>query len=367
MESLASAVRSAQVTVPCKNLQATMDFFIKRLGFRLDAIFPADSPATAVLSGHGVTLRLERNSGARVPSLRLLCDFSRLPAGAERELKAPDGMRIELVEARPRVEGPAGQQKFVINRPSGPRAWGAGRATMQYRDLIPGRLGGRFVASHIRIPGGGAVPDYVHYHRIRLQMIFCKAGWVKVVYEDQGRPFVLRAGDCVLQPPEIRHRVLEASKGLEVVEVGCPAMHETFADHDLALPNGRVKPGREFDGQRFVCHQAKTAKWRPWKIAGYEVRDTGIAAATRGLADVQVIRSSGTHSGSLRHDGELFFIFVLRGKLSLRSPRFGSHELGEDASCVIPARVHFELAARDELEMLAVALPADGLQVTRRR
>ena len=84
---------------------------------------------------------------------------------------------------------------------------------MRYRDLVPGRLGGRYIASHIEIPDGGTVPDYVHFHDVVFQMIFCAAGWVRVVYEDQGEPFVLHAGDCVLQPPLIRHRVLEASPG----------------------------------------------------------------------------------------------------------------------------------------------------------
>src|SRR5438105_9372181 len=58
MEPLASAVRSAEVVVPCCDLQATMDFFLERLGFRLEVIFPADAPSTAVICGHGVTLRL---------------------------------------------------------------------------------------------------------------------------------------------------------------------------------------------------------------------------------------------------------------------------------------------------------------------
>ena len=35
----------------------------------------------------------------------------------------------------------------------------AGRAGMVYRDLIPDRLGGAFIASHITIPEGGPVPD----------------------------------------------------------------------------------------------------------------------------------------------------------------------------------------------------------------
>jgi quercetin dioxygenase-like cupin family protein len=106
-----------------------------------------------------------------------------------------------------------------------------GRAGMEYRDLIPDRLGGRVVASHIRITRGGEVPDYVHYHKIQFQMIYCKSGWVRVVYEDQGPAFVLEAGDCVLQPPEIRHRVLESSASAEVIEVSSPAEHETWVEH----------------------------------------------------------------------------------------------------------------------------------------
>ena len=35
---------------------------------------------------------------------------------------------------------------------------------------------------------------------------------------------MLRAGDFVTQPPTIRHRVLECSDGLEVLEVGSPAV-----------------------------------------------------------------------------------------------------------------------------------------------
>ena len=42
----------------------------------------------------------------------------------------------------------------------------------------PDRLGGRFIASHIRIEQGGPVPDYVHFHKIRFQMIYMTRGWV---------------------------------------------------------------------------------------------------------------------------------------------------------------------------------------------
>lgn len=359
MKPFAHTFRSAQVVIPCSDLQATLDFFIEQLGFRIEAIFPADSPSTAVISGHGVTLRLETSDrDASVPSLRLLCDHSAL-TDLPRELEAPNGMTIELVDAKPPIDVPEGTQEFVITRVGEDGAWGSGRAAMQYRDLISSRLGGRFVASHIRIPESGAVPDYVHYHRIRFQMIFCKAGWVRVVYEDQGPPFVLHAGDCVLQPPEIRHQVLEASSGLEVIEIGCPAMHETFADHDMQLPNKDLNPDRLFSGQRFVHHVAKDARWSPSKISGFEAQNTGIAAATKGLAGVQVVRTSGNHSGTIAHNGELFFFFVLKGELGLRNRDLGSHQMRENESCVIPAGTEFKLTASPGLEMLAVTLPAD--------
>jgi len=368
MNSLSPAVRSAQVIVPCSDLQATMDYLIERLGFRVEVIFPADAPATAVLSGHGVTLRLEgTEDNPPPPSLRLLVDFSALPKDAPHELQLPNGMKVELVEAAPAIEVPEGKQEFVISRLGSADAWGAGRASMQYRDLIPTRLGGRFVASHICIPEGGPVPDYVHYHRVRFQMIFCKAGWVRVVYEDQGPPFVMSAGDCVLQAPEIRHRVLEASPGLEVIEISCPALHETVADHVLTLPTGKLMPGRVFSGQRFIRHIAKDATWLPWKIAGFEVRDTGIASATSGLAGAAVIRSSGEYSGTIQHDGEFLFFFVLCGELGLHGDGVGRHQLRENESCVIPAGDNFELTGEPPLELLAVALPGNLLATLKRK
>jgi len=75
-------------------------------------------------------------------------------------------------------------------------SWGAGRAGMQYRDLIPDRLGGKYIASHIRIKDGGPVPDYVHHHHVKFQMIYCYKGWVRVVYEDQGQPIVMHRRAC---------------------------------------------------------------------------------------------------------------------------------------------------------------------------
>ncbi|HEY1386212.1 MAG TPA: cupin domain-containing protein [Dongiaceae bacterium] len=357
---MAEHIRLAQVVLPCRDLAATLAFFTDRLGFKVNLIFPADSPSTAVVSGHGLTLRLEQADSIATPvTLRFLCDLTSLPAGTPHVLTGPDGMRIELVEARPPVEVPKGTQEFVLSRMAD--SWGTGRAGMQYRDLIPSRLGGRFIASHIRIPEAGPVPDYVHFHRIRFQMIYCRRGWARLVYEDQGPPFLFHAGDCVLQPPEIRHRVLEASAGLEVVEIGCPAVHETFADHAMTLPTPHVLPERDFGGQRFVRHVAAEATWQPWRAAGFEARDIGIADATDGLAGARVVRprGSGAQARFAAHGGEFLFGFVLSGELALNAGARGDHRLREGDSCVIPADTPYTLDAAAGTELLEVSLPAD--------
>jgi len=245
-----SQIRAAEMVLPCAEIDATLRFFGERLGFRVEMISPADGPTVAVLAGHGLRLRLDTTEIGPAGTIRLRCQEPDAIAGGERLLTAPNGTLIKIVDADFPVVLPPLQPELVLAQIDN-AAWGAGRAGMLYRDLIPGRLGGRFVASHIMIPDGGPVPDYVHFHNIRFQMIFCRRGWVRVVYEDQGPPFVMEAGDCVLQPPRIRHRVLESSAGLEMIEIGCPALHETFADPDLSLPASGSYPLRDFDGQRF--------------------------------------------------------------------------------------------------------------------
>ena len=149
-------------------------------------------------------------------------------------------------------------------------SWVIGRAGMHYRDLLPDRLGGAIIASHIRIAEAGPVADMVHFHTVGFQLIFCHRGWVRLVYEDQGPPFVLGAGDCVIQPPEIRHRVLEASAGVEVIEIGVPAEHLTSVDHEMELPTPHFRPDRDFQGTKFVLHREAEATWEPWRIPGFE-------------------------------------------------------------------------------------------------
>jgi quercetin dioxygenase-like cupin family protein len=236
-----------------------------------------------------------------------------------------------------------------------------GRAGMVYRDLIPGRLGGAVIASHISIPEGGLVPDYVHHHDIRFQMIFCHAGWVKVVYEDQGDPFVMWPGDCVIQPPGIRHRVLESSDGLEVVEIGAPAEHDTHREHELELPNGAGNPDRAWQGQRFLRHEYADDRWTGSPEAGWELQHFGVEDATGGVAAVRLARTTGAVPPLRTHDLELFFGFVRSGELDYIRPS-GVTTVGPGEAVVVPAGEKFALGARTQTEMLIATLPASESQ-----
>ena len=355
------ALRSAQVVVPCSDLDATLAFFTGTLGMRVEAILPADDPRVAVVTGLGVRLRLDSTAigdGASM-RLRLLCDDP--AAVGTTPLVAPNGTVVDLVEAEPAIVVPPVSQSLVVDHLDGSAHWHLGRAGMQYRDLLPEREGGRFIASHIAIPDGGLLQDYVHYHRVRFQMIYVRRGWVRLVYEGQGEPFVMHEGDCVLQPPTIRHRVLETSAAFEVIEVGCPAEHETFADLEMELPSPDLPADHTWHGQRYVLHVAADATWAPWRAQGFEQRDTGIGAATDGLAGVRVVRplAGATSTGPLRHDGELWFAHLVDGAATLRIAGRDDEQLVSGDTIAVPADQEFAwVDCSSDLQVLEVTLPA---------
>jgi len=285
-------------TRQCEDLDAEIDSLLND-GYRLDMIMPADAPRVALLSNGTDQIRLVDN------------------ANPQSEIRNPKSN---------------------------------GRAGMEYRDLIPDRVGGRLIASHILIQNAGEVPDYVHFHKLRFQMIYCKAGWVRVVYEDQGPPFVMNAGDCVLQPPEIRHRVLESSGGAEVIEISAPAEHETWVEHDLELPTERLNPDRDFGGQTFVRHVADDVS--RYAKGAVEYRDTGILRASGGFADVRVAKLQETERTRMER-GEPTFIFILMGEVGF-SYTDKTGRLAEGDSIILPAEYETNLTSLSNSEVLEV-------------
>lgn len=354
----AESILAGEVVLPARDFDATFAFFTERLGFRVASIFPADAPRVAVVEGYGLRLRLDAEAHGDPGVLHL--SLSGLDPASEDPAPrmAPNGTRVLFINADPPLCVPRFTSPLVVTRAEEASPWHRGRAGLFYRDLLPHRGGGAVIASHIRIPEAGPVPDYVHYHKVQFQMIYCRRGWVRVVYEDQGEPFVMREGDCVLQPPRIRHRVLESSAGLEVVEVSSPALHETCADPGLALPNGKMDPLREFSGQRFLRHVAAEAPWRTDGESGVEVRDVGISEATHGMGGACVLRASHGATTFLRPPkGGWRFLFVLTGEATLRAGE--TYALSPDDACALPAGQPYAMeGCTPGYEVLEVTLPA---------
>jgi mannose-6-phosphate isomerase-like protein (cupin superfamily) len=249
---------------------------------------------------------------------------------------------------------------FVVSKMADAQ-WSVGRAGMLYRDLIPDRQGGRFIASQIRIPEGGEVGDWVHHHDVAFQIIFCHRGWVRVAYEDQGPPVTMEAGDCLVQPPTIRHRVLECSPELSVVEVASPARHETRADEEMELPTRSYRPERTFRGQRFTLHREEGARWSEARMAGFAQRDSGIGEASGGAGNVRVARidAPGIRPKTYSHDADLVLWFVLDGAMTLHVEGRGATPLAAGDAVVVPRRTMHALSdCADDLALLEVSVPA---------
>ncbi|MEM7320321.1 MAG: cupin domain-containing protein [Pseudomonadota bacterium] len=355
----------AEIRLPTQELRDDIPFYTRKLGLRMDMIYPADDPRVAVFSGHGIRVRIDRDATEPPGTIRILTDDPDGFADGARKLTAPNGTTIEIEERNPPMVMPETVHSFVVRRLKDQAPWIIGRAGMQYRDLVPSRLGGTIIASHIRIPDGGPVPDMVHFHKVGFQLIFCIHGWVDVVYEDQGPKMRLTAGDCFIQPPEIRHCVLEASDNVQVIEIGVPADHVTEIDHQMELPTPHLRPDREWQGQKFVYNKAEGADWVPFRLPGYMCRDTTIAANTGNVAGVQVVRRGPGDPVWARHDTDIHFSFVMDGEVTLEGEGREPHRLEQGDAFVIPPGMKTRLSdPSDDIELLEVTLPGAFNTVT---
>jgi quercetin dioxygenase-like cupin family protein len=344
---------STSVRVPVTSIGPAVDFLREAAGFRLLRIHPADGPREARLVRDSTTIDLVvgRPTGATIVIESSAFD----PAISS--LEGPDGIVIRSLAPHSLCVPDVVEETSVGNGDLD-GSWQLGRAGMEYRDLVPSRLGGSIIASNIRIRAAGPVPDYVHFHDVLFQLIFCRRGWVKVVYEDQGEPFVLHAGECVTQPPGIRHRVLENSDEMEVVEIGYPAEHMTFVEHDLKLPNG-IDPIRRWQGQSFVRHDRSNQIWSSL-AEGVDRSDTGILRATNGLADVDLVRMKAGSSfdmfaGDDPSRPRILFVVSGRARVTLVGD---VHPLNEGATLSLRSQDTATVSADEDTTLLRVTIDA---------
>jgi cupin domain len=153
-------------------------------------------------------------SGARKASHRSTGKAARGPSGSTRagaKSRSPKQTRT--------------RQTFVASHHR-PDAFEQGlRRYAQYRDLgIAGATDGMVRAHVIKMvpPCDPAEVSKRHFHEVDFQMVYVLKGWIKGEYEGAG-VVTMREGSCWLQPPKIKHAVLDYSDDCELLEIIMPA------------------------------------------------------------------------------------------------------------------------------------------------
>jgi hypothetical protein len=130
---------------------------------------------------------------------------------------------------KPTAKAPPCKQTFVARHHS-PDAFEIGlRRYAQYRDLgIAAATNGLARAHVIKMvpPCDPAEVSKRHYHDVEFQMVYVLKGWIKGEYDGAGI-VTMREGSCWLQPPKIKHAVLDYSDDCELLEIILPADFDT--------------------------------------------------------------------------------------------------------------------------------------------
>jgi len=153
-----------------------------------------------------------------------------LADGAEDFVEQQDFAVVEQdVGAKPKRKAAPRKQTFVASHLN-PNAFEGGlRSYAKYRDLgMAAATNGLAVAHVIKMipPCDPAVVSKRHYHDVEFQMIYVLKGWIKGEYDGAGEVTMVE-GSCWLQPPKIKHTVLDYSHDCELLEIILPAEFDT--------------------------------------------------------------------------------------------------------------------------------------------
>ena len=159
-----------------------------------------------------------RRSAARKP-------VSKSRAKPSRAAAAKRAAPAKRADARPK----APSQIFRVSHHSEDDFEIGLRTYAKYRDLGMAKATNGMVQAHVIRFVPPCRPEEVsklHYHDVEFQMVYVLKGWVKTELEGQG-PHVMRPGSAWIQPPRIKHKVLDYSDDAEVLEIVLPADFET--------------------------------------------------------------------------------------------------------------------------------------------
>jgi hypothetical protein len=166
---------------------------------------------------------VKRKTAARKPAARKAAARkpARKAAAARKPAKRAAPKKAGLTTKRPR-------QRFAVSHHDEADFDSGLRSYARYRDLGFAKATGGLVQAHVirMVP---PVTDEVrkrHVHAVELQLVYVLKGSMTTDFEGQG-PVTMRAGSSWIQPPNIKHTVLDYSDDCEVLEIVVPADFKT--------------------------------------------------------------------------------------------------------------------------------------------
>jgi mannose-6-phosphate isomerase-like protein (cupin superfamily) len=125
---------------------------------------------------------------------------------------------------------PRAKQRFTVSHLLDSDFVGGLRSYARYRDLGIAEATGGMVQAHVirMVPPCTDEARKAHYHDVEFQMVYVLRGSMTTDFDAKG-PITMHAGSCWIQPPKIKHAVLDYSDDCEVLEIILPAEFETVA------------------------------------------------------------------------------------------------------------------------------------------
>ena len=349
-----NSIEKAEVILNTSLLNEEIFFLENEIGFKLKEIYPADSPKFALLEGFGlnIVLKLEKeNSKYNLTHIRVRLDKSSKKIKSKL-LTSPGGNKVEFIIEQSYEIITKFPNSIEINQNT--HTWNNGRAGMLYRDLLPSRYGGYIIASHIKLDSIGKVHDRVHYHNIDFQVLYCLKGKVKLAYENQNNYIMFNKGDCILQPPQIKHQVIETYEPLEVIEITSPAEHVTKINYDLKIPN-KDKTSFDEKTKSFFLHYKYESQGIESILPGFNEKKMGIYEASAEFADLIILESDNFNSFEFLHRNKILFIYVLDGSIKIIDD-ITEHSLNKNDCFTLPPNKKVSLFYLKTIKLLLLSI-----------
>ena len=124
---------------------------------------------------------------------------------------------------------PRAKQRFTVSHHNEADFDAGLRRYAKYRDLGISAATNGLVQAHVVQFVPPCRPEEVsklHYHDVEFQMVYVLKGSIKTELEGQGA-ITMREGSCWIQPPRVKHKVLDYSDDCQVLEIVLPADFKT--------------------------------------------------------------------------------------------------------------------------------------------